>query len=107
MICYHAEKAVFSLPHDRDVIGRKSRARFESSLSCYEVVTNARHPYHVAKMFSADCDSYAIFCHMSEMLSGGYRGYVIVVTRSKRCQIMAKKLCFLHYMREMFPYTCI
>lgn len=50
---------------------------------------------HVAKLFSADSESRAIFCHIGELSSGACRGHVIVVTWSKLCLIILKSFISL------------
>lgn len=88
MIYHHVEKARFLFPYNGDdVTGLKRRAIFATSSSCYEVVTNACYLCHLAKMFSLDGESHGIFFHMGKILSDKCIGYIIVVMRSKRCQI--------------------
>lgn len=67
-------------------------ASIAASLSCQEVVTQAHYLGHVATMFSADCDARAILCNMDAISSAGCRGHVIVVTWSKRCQVIEEPL---------------
>lgn len=74
------------------------------SLSCHEVATEVRYLCNVANMSSHDCESCATFCHMSEILSGGCGGHVVVVIWSKTCQIIEKKLCFSGHPGVMFRW---